>query len=445
MDARLTPAAARSGTAEVVLHGNARQLADAVRSAKGRVLAAIGDAATAVVPAASLKTLAQQPGVGSVSPSVRGQVQVQSEGVHASNADAWHSASTPLNGSGVKVGIVDAGFANLAAEEAGASPNLPASLVHYIDNPADPDNQNHCADESATSHGTAVAEIVHQMAPGAELYLYCIDDNVGFKQAGSQLQASGVTVVNSSLAFPGDSRGDGTGVPASAAATVRTARQNGILWVESAGNNGEDHWPGTFTDANHDTFVDLVDSSNYDDAVGVGLNGGGGLILLQWDKWPTSTLGVTLHAWQFDEATNNYIGNPVSITHTSGAAPLLCLEYQAVAGDGCGTLPDPGSYGVWISMPAAAQGVHYDLSYWATSTATISPAARGTGTCAWVRAPARSPGPSMSQQARRTPWRSVLSMQCRSPAVVPAAPMRTWAAPSRWNSSVRKARLSTAA
>lgn len=355
LDARLNRTAARtSGTAEVVLHGDPRQLATAVKAAKGRTLAAVSDAATVVVPAKSLRSLAGSPGVQSVTPPVRARALDNSEGVHLTNADAWQAAG--LDGSnqgvGVKIGIVDVGFANLAAEVSAG--HLPAGLTVA---------GTFCPDVNATDHGTAVTEIVHQMAPGAQLFLYCIDDDTSFAQAEVELQAAGVKVVNSSLSFPGDGRGDGNvGVqPQSSSATVRTARQNGILWIQSAGNSADDHWPGTFVDANHDTAVDLLDSSSTGQDDFIGIDSGGGAIELQWDKWPTSTLPVTLHAWQFDDT--GFVGLPIAITHASGTAPVDCLEYPVVQGDGCAALPGPGSYDVWITVPTAALGVRYDLFY----------------------------------------------------------------------------------
>jgi hypothetical protein len=366
LDARLNGAAARTdGTAEIVIRGDSNRVAEVVRAQKGQILASVGNAVTAVVPARALREIAGQEGVVAVEPPVRGYSQVASEGVHLSNADAWQTAGQ--NGDGVKVAIVDGGFANLAAEGAGASPNLPASVVHYVDDPGhtppNPDNQNHCANENASQHGTAVAEIVHQMAPLAQLYLYCIDDTTGFQQAEQQLQAAGVTIVNSSLGFPADGRGDGTGTTLSAAATVRNARQNQILWVESAGNNGEDHWPGTFVDGDHNGNVDLVNSSSTGQDDFIGIFSGGGLITLQWDQWPTSNLAVTLHALPFDN-NGDLLGPAVSITHAPGTPPIDCLELPASPGDGCGSLPLAANYDVWVSIPTAALGVHYDLTYW---------------------------------------------------------------------------------
>jgi Subtilase family len=355
LDARLEEAASRTrGNAQVVLRGDPHELDAAVTSVNGRTLGSVDDALTAVVPAKSLRALAGRPGVQVVAPSVRAQPLDTSEGVRLTNADAWHSAASPITGSGVKVGIVDAGFKNLGAEVAAG--NLPAGLTVA---------GNYCPDVNGTDHGTAVAEIVHQMAPGAQLFLYCITDDNTFEQAETALQAAGVKIVNSSLAFPGDGRGDGTGAPHSSSSTVRTARLNGILWIQAAGNSADDHWGGSFTDTNHNGLADLAPSGE-DDFIGVG--SGGGSIYLQWDKWPTSTLPITLNAQRYDDAGNS-VGNPISKTQpSSGTPPVLCLEYPAVAGDGCGALPGPGNYDITITVPTSALSVHYDLTYWGDVT-----------------------------------------------------------------------------
>ena len=167
--------ASPDGTIEVTLHGKADALLAAVNKVGGRSIAAAGDARTAIVPRSALAELGQAPGVTAVRKPVRAYPDAISEGVAASNASAWQSANQ--NGASVKVGVVDAGFANLSGEMPG---NLPANTTLT----------NHCANVDNTDHGTAVAEIIHQMAPSAQLFLYCIDDNIGFQQAEQEIQAA---------------------------------------------------------------------------------------------------------------------------------------------------------------------------------------------------------------------------------------------------------------
>ncbi|HEY3090396.1 MAG TPA: S8 family serine peptidase [Jatrophihabitantaceae bacterium] len=390
--------AAPDGTIEVTLHGQAAALAAAVNKVGGRSIASAGDARTAIVPRSALATLARTPGVTAVRRPVRAYPDAVSEGVAASRADTWQSAGR--NGAGVKVGIVDVGFANLSAELTAG--NLPSSQVHYVDDPNDPNNQNHCGDENTTDHGTAVAEIVHQMAPDADLYLYCIDSTVGFQQAEQQIQTAGdIKIVNSSLSFPGDSRGDGTGSADSAATTVKSARQAGILWIQSAGNNALDHWSGTLRDADRDRLVDLDGTTcqgnvcNEVDAVDV-IPGGSGAAVLKWDDWPTvpspaPQLTLDAYGYQCNDARCSTVsplngGNPLTDSQEANQAPVLSIA-----------LPTNSSgfdqeWDILVQIGTGVPAVSYDLSYWGSVTnsflSSVNPTRAATGS---ITEPASSP------------------------------------------------------
>lgn len=376
-----------NGTIEVTLHGKATALAAAVKKVGGRSIAAAGDAKTAIVARSALATLAGAPGVSSVDQPVRAYPDVISEGVAASNASAWQSANPSQDGTGVKVGVVDVGFANLSAEMPG---NLPANTTLI----------NHCANVDNTDHGTAVAEIVHQMAPGAQLFLYCIDDAVGFQQAEQAIQTAGdIKVVNSSLGFPGDSRGDGTGSADSAATTVKTARDAGILWIQSAGNNGVDHWSGTLTDANRDGWVDLNGTTcnntvcNEVDAVDV-IAGGSGEAVLKWDNWPTvsSAVPLTLKAVGFQLTGTNCdsIDQTPFDTRTAPQAanqsPVLSIPLPQNS-SGCDQ-----EWDIVIEIGAGVLAVSYDLSYWGSVTNSFLSSVNPTRAAASsITEPASSP------------------------------------------------------
>jgi Subtilase family len=384
---QVMPAAA-DGTIEVTLHGRAAALAAAVRKVGGRSIASAGDARTAIVPRSALAKLAGAPGVASVDRPVRAYPDVISEGVAASHADAWQAVDQ--KGNGIKVGVVDVGFASLSSEITAG--NLPADTTVTDDCGGNVDN---------TDHGTAVAEIISQMAPSAQLFLYCIADAVGFQQAEQQIQAAGdIKIVNSSLGFPGDSRGDGTGSADSAATTVKTARQAGILWIQSAGNNGLDHWSGTLRDANGDGWVDLngtrCDATvcNEVDAVDV-LPGGSGTAVLKWDNWPTVSSAVPLELDAFGYQCNDAScsaptplngGVPLTVSQAANETPVLAIA-----------LPTNSSgfdqeWDIVVDIGAGVPAVSYDLSYWGTVTnsflSTVNPS---RAVASSVTEPASSP------------------------------------------------------
>ncbi|MCW2529298.1 MAG: hypothetical protein JWM76_4158, partial [Pseudonocardiales bacterium] len=285
------------GLVEVTVSG--AQAGPALRAVGGRTLASYAATVTALVRPAKLRALAGSPGVQLVAPISRAYTENgPAQSVNTSLASVWQTNGR--TGAGAVVAIVDGGFAGLAGE-VGAG-HLPMANRTV--------NGNHCADVDDDDHGTAVAEIVHQMAPDATLLLYCIDDTVGLAQAAVELKAAGAQIVSCSLGFVTDARGDGTGLATtshtSAAVTVAGVRKQGVLWVNSAGNSAADHWSGALTDRNDDGWVDLNTVSDEFDQIVVPA-GSSTEVALSWDQWPASTLGVNLRLDISDATTGNSV------------------------------------------------------------------------------------------------------------------------------------------
>ena len=93
----------------------------------------------------------------------------------------------------MKVAIIDDGFQGWQAALPGAT------LVN-----------EGCADPQGGQHGTAVAQVVRAMAPGAQLTLLCMDSEVGLGNAEQYAVDNGITIVSHSIGWLGTS-GDGTG------------------------------------------------------------------------------------------------------------------------------------------------------------------------------------------------------------------------------------------
>ncbi|HEX5497288.1 MAG TPA: S8 family serine peptidase [Mycobacteriales bacterium] len=275
-----------AGRQTVYVDGSDRTaLSAAISSVGGTVTGSTPGLVRAQVRPSAVGGLAHRPGVRGVRPPVRAVADsVTSEGVSASGADAWQSIGT---GAGVKVGIVDVGFGGLAAAQ--ASGDLPATGTALSVT-----TETDCGDVNAETHGTAVTEIVHDMAPAAQLFLVCIADQVDLADAATFLHDQGVSVVNMSLAFPDAlARGDGTGEIGD---IIRASRQQGLLWVVAAGNDGENHLRGTVVDRNQNSFVELSGSSEVD-AFDVGPDGIFS-VTARWEAWPAtnSELDVDLMA-----------------------------------------------------------------------------------------------------------------------------------------------------
>ena len=244
-----------------------RAEATEVRSPGGRVL-------EARVPGSALKALAASSVVKYVAQAVAPEpLATDGQGPAATGAAAWHAAG--VDGTGVKVAIVDLGFTGLAASQARG--DIPNSAI----------SRNECLAglNGNTDHGTAVAEIVHEMAPGAQLYLVCIDGAAALNAGKDFLVAEGVPIANFSVGFFNSARGDGSGAPGTPDAIVADAASEGILWVNSAGNAAQTHYQGTFADgANVDQFHDFGSGDQANEVV-IG-SGQTGCVFLRWDEWP---------------------------------------------------------------------------------------------------------------------------------------------------------------
>ena len=74
------------------------------------------------------------------------------------------------------------------------------------------------------------------MAPAAELYAICVDTEVDLANAAAYAVAHDITIINHSVGWFNSSRGDGSGEAGTPDAIVAAASDDGVLWVNAAGN-----------------------------------------------------------------------------------------------------------------------------------------------------------------------------------------------------------------
>jgi len=177
---------------------------------------------------------------------------VTSEGVALTGADDFHTAG--YYGQGVKVAIIDLWFIGLADAQAAGELDNVVYTHDYTGNGL----------ETYIEHGTAVAEVVADMAPQASLYLLMIGDSVDLQNAVDYCIANGINIINHSVGWYNTNFYDGTGIVAGIA---NNARDNNILWVNAAGNEASDgHWQGAFVDSDGDKYLDFGSGTDYVDA-----------------------------------------------------------------------------------------------------------------------------------------------------------------------------------
>ncbi|MCB9765696.1 MAG: S8 family serine peptidase [Alphaproteobacteria bacterium] len=190
------------------------------------------------VPYDVLPDLAWIAGVARVrQPRLARAREVVTEGRDIIFEEDWHAQG--VTGEGVTVAILDIGFNgwdDLLGEE------LPEDTVAAFD------------DAGSSSHGAAVAEIVHDIAPGATLRLYRFLTDVEYGEQMVAISDDGVDVVNASIGFDNIAHADGEGY---AAQLVDALADEGVVYVAAAGNEVGRYRIGPLTDVDGDGLVEL--------------------------------------------------------------------------------------------------------------------------------------------------------------------------------------------
>lgn len=226
---------------------------------------------------------------------------VPGEGVALTSADDWHAAG--FRGAGVRIGVLDLGF---AGHESLLGTELPDSITM---------ERFGWIDEHEV-HGTACAEIVHEMAPDAELVFAWYDGtDAAMGQAVEWLMDQGVHIISNSTGGIAGPR-DGSGWDSR---LVDRVAGQGILWVNSSGNEALSHYRGTFTDSDGNG---LHEFGSNDEMLGLYLGRSGRFrLILQWeDSWENAQLDYDLYLYDVD---GNLVGASDDYqTGQSGQEPL---------------------------------------------------------------------------------------------------------------------------
>ncbi len=198
--------------------------------------------------------------------------QIEGEGVSLTGAKRWHEAN--VTGEGIRVGVLDMGFDGYRDLLGSDLPiQVTAKSFAYGEEP----------DTSGEPHGTACAEIVHEMAPGAELLLAHYDGTTVSKgQAVDWLLEQGVDIIShsaGSVMGPMDGSGEN-------ARLVDEVTAQGILWINSIGNEAQRHYRGVFNDANGNSFHEFP---NGEEKIALWPYGHQMTVVLNWDDWENVT------------------------------------------------------------------------------------------------------------------------------------------------------------
>ena len=193
------------------------------------------------LPWASIPRVAELDGVRRVRAPTRARAkEVTSEGIDDLFAQDWEALG--LTGAGVTIAVLDVGFYGY---EDHLGDELPDSVdTHFL------------GGWRGSDHGTDVAQILHDIAPDAELVLYSFDTDVEFLAHVYDIADSSAHLVNASIGFDNRWHADGTSAWSQGVDLVHEA---GIAWFAAAGNESDNYWVGTVTDDDNDGWLEFGD------------------------------------------------------------------------------------------------------------------------------------------------------------------------------------------
>lgn len=327
------------------------QLENQIDTIGGEVSITSNGVVYASVPASSLSQLENVTALGyakAQAMSYPSSIKVLSEGVKQSRVLRLHKEG--IKGEGIKVGIIDWGYRHYSRlQEKGELPQ-PVKLRAF-------NRSNDVISKSV--HGTACAEIIHDMAPEAKLYLATIDGRDDqIISAAKWLADQGVDIISFS--------GGGHSGPINGMANLdllvdEIVNKHGILWVNAAGNEGQQHWMGNSVDHNNNSLIDIPKTNNNDLVLMEVKRTSKVNILLSWDDWgsnprlPSPNQNLDLFLAKIDRNTSKLIPIFKSDTPQNGRGePMESISERL----------NPGVYAVGIRATNVSKKfkVHLNIS-----------------------------------------------------------------------------------
>lgn len=288
-----------------------------------------GDRVEAFVSADRLLEIAQLPEVAQVRPpnylqSCQGFGATRSEGVRLVGAVPFHISG--VTGSDVTVAVIDTGFVGFDDAEIPVDPDDPDDVVSFRAG----------GGLGGTTHGSAVAEIVADMSPEADMALIAVDTELSVQSAVDYVMNRDIDVVVMALDLLGGPY-DGTH-PLSR--KVNQARDRGVFWVNAVGNSARRHWMGDWIDRDRDGFNEF---SMGDDSINVTLPAGDYRAFLSWYETAGSQTDRDYDLVLYDSSGEEVARS--GFTQNGDDPPLDVLDAQ---------IPTEGTYELRIQRVSGA-------------------------------------------------------------------------------------------
>jgi hypothetical protein len=252
--------------------------------------------------------------------SVTNQSSVDALAVNTAEADYLAATGVALNGAGLKIGILSDSF-NLNGGEAAdiADGDLPAaSNIHIIKEGTSGDDE-----------GRALAQLIHSIAPDAQIYFYSgLTSESDFATGINTLTSLGVNAIIDDITYTDEPFYQDTGVITKA---VEASIAKGVTYISSAGNSSDNFYEAAFAPMSFalpgigtETTHDVGGGSPYEE---ITLGNTPLLDLtLQWTQpWGANQYDIGVGLYSFDSTTNTYTLVQNFTASTLGGDPILSI------------------------------------------------------------------------------------------------------------------------
>lgn len=240
-----------------------------------------------------------------------GTGNIASESIALTGADGYQVAG--LDGSGVKVAIVDLGFTGLA------------NAINVGELPADTVDMDFTGTgiESGTKHGVGVAEHIADMAPGAKLYCLRVADQLDMENAVAYISDNNISIANHSASWMTASYYDDTG-PIND--IINQSHDNdGVFWSVSSGNYARKHWRGVWLDSNGN---DRLEFSGSDELMALSGTANAVSVFLNWNQYGFRSK-TDLDLYVQDTDGNIVASSSIQQSRFNDPAEIVSFSYQA--------------------------------------------------------------------------------------------------------------------
>jgi len=277
-----------------VTEGERERVEGLIEQFSGKIRGSYGSTIDARMPADQLLTLADDDGVILLAEDIPPEPHVRtvSEGLEISNTDQVHTEN--IDGDGVKVAIIDFYF----------NPNNDKYGSQVVDTIGD--SSYFTSDDR--HHGTGCAEIVHDMAPNAELVLATTrDSNYSLFSLLDKIEQDhpDTDVLSMSLGYIAWDRLDGKD---DRSQRIGDFTDDGRIAAISAGNEADGNiWHGPYQDSSGNGLMEFDGSGT--EYLEINNPAAGSYVIANWDDWDEfNNLDYELNVYS-DESKTNLIGS----------------------------------------------------------------------------------------------------------------------------------------